>query len=322
MQPTDPSNRRARGIGLLAVVGSVLCFSVSFGLIKWPGTSGTAIAWWRIALAAALWWVILGVERVRVGRPLPSARTWRIVLVPGVFFGLYVSLLFTAVTRTSVAHTEFIQSMSPLLTIPLGFLLFAERPNWSALRWGLLSVVGIVIVLFFGPAQGVATLSGDLLMVLVLCINVSFLSAAKWARGKGVETIEFISILNTIALVSATPVAIALAGDELWPLSGKAWLTVALLAVLTGSVAHGLLFHAHRSVPIATISTVQVSQPAMSVFWAWVIVDEAITVAQVPGMVLVIVGLMLVLWFSQRTPRRSGTAGDDAIRPMPGRTAH
>jgi drug/metabolite transporter (DMT)-like permease len=125
------------------------------------------------------------------------------------------------------------------------------------------------------------------------------------------------AIMMPVALISATPVALGVAGDELWPLSGKAWITVALLSVLTGGLAHGLLFFAHRSVPIGTISVVQVSQPAMSVFWAWVIVGESITAIQVPGMALVMVGLALVVWFSQTG--RPVTPTGDATRPTPGR---
>jgi drug/metabolite transporter (DMT)-like permease len=298
---------RSRTLGLLAVLGSVFCFAISFGLIKWPGTPGSVIAWWRLVGSSVLWWGVLALQRFRVGRPFPSRHTWVSVLPAALLFGLYISVLFTAVTKTSIAHTEFINSMAPLLTVPIGFYIFRERPNWPALRWGLLSIAGLVIVLFFGPEQGVATVEGDLLMILVLAIAVTWMSTAKWARGRGVDTVDYMAIMMPVALLSATPVALSVAGDEMWPLSGKAWITVVLLSILTGGAAHGLLFFAHRSVPIGTISVVQVSQPALSVFWAWVIVGEAITTVQVPGMALVMVGLALVIWSSQRaTPRRAG----------------
>ena len=32
----------------------------------------------------------------------------------------------------------------------LGALLFGEHPNWRALRWGIVSIVGVALVLFFG----------------------------------------------------------------------------------------------------------------------------------------------------------------------------
>jgi drug/metabolite transporter (DMT)-like permease len=305
----DAGGHEQRTIGLLAVVASVLCFAISFGIIKWPGVPGSVIAWWRLIGSAIIWWLLLAGRRIQYRHRFPTASTWKRVLPAALCFGIYISVFFTAVTRTSVAHAEFINSLSPLAVVPLGYVLFRERPQWSALRWGLLSLLGLTMVLFLGPENGVATVEGDLLMIIVVAASISYLSASKWARRQGVDTIEFMAIVMPVALVTATPVALIVAGGELWPLSWQAWVAVGLLSVLTGGAGHGLLFFAHRHVPLATISVVQVSQPALSAFWAWVIVGETITFAQVPGMALVIVGLALVVTVSQRRARPPAPAG-------------
>ncbi len=108
------------------------------------------------------------------------------------------------------------------------------------------------------------------------------------------------AIVMTVALVTATPVAITTAGSDLWPLSRNAWIAVGILAVMTGMVGHGLLYYAHKSVPIATISLFQASQPTMSTFWAWVLLGETITIGQVPGMALVTTGVGIAVWSSYR----------------------
>jgi drug/metabolite transporter (DMT)-like permease len=133
---------------------------------------------------------------------------------------------------------------------------------------------------------------------------VGYLMFTKRARSRGVGTLDFMVILMPVAVVTATPVA-ALTSDSLWPASGETWVAIAILAVLTGMVAHGLLVFAQRSVPIATIGVIQVSQPAQSTFWAWVFLGESIAFAQVPGMVLVIAGLVLVVSSGQRAMARS-----------------
>jgi drug/metabolite transporter (DMT)-like permease len=104
----------------------------------------------------------------------------------------------------------------------------------------------------------------------------------------------------TLGLVTATPVAVVTAHKQMWPLSGKAWASVVMLAVLTGMVAHTMLYFAQRHVPISTISIIQSGQPAQSAAWAWLLLGEQIALAQVPGMVLVTLGLVLVVWSSQR----------------------
>jgi drug/metabolite transporter (DMT)-like permease len=316
---STPAGRRGlHPLGLLAVVGAIVSFSISYALIKWADTAGSVIAFWRMVGASVLWWVVLTVRRVTTGTPYPSADVWKRVLVPAAFFGANITVLFTAVTKTSVAHAEFISSMSPLLLVPAGALLFKEHPNWGAMRWGLLSLVGIVIVLFLGPAKGAATVGGDLLMLIVLCTWVSYLMTAKRARAAGVDTFDFMACLMPLGLITTTPIVLILAGDEILPLSGRALLVIAVLAVLTGMVAHGLLAFAHRTVPLATIGVLQVAQPALSVMWAWLIIDEEISIRQVPGMALVILGLALFVVSSQR--RAAPAAG--VTRPVPDLSAH
>lgn len=291
----------SRAAGVTAVVTSVMLFAFSLSVIKWPGIPGSVIAWWRLVGSSILWWCLLFGRRARSGVPLPSRATFLRVLPAGLCFGFNITLQFLGLTRTSIAHGDFIAAMAPLLLVPAGFLFFAERPNWRALGWGLLSVAGLVIVLANGPARGVATLEGDLIVTGGMIALSTYQLVSKRIRGKGVHPLEFMAIVMPTALVTATPVMIITAGEDMWPLSWKAWTAVAILSVMTGMVAHGLLYFAQRHVPIGTISVIQTSQPAQSTFWAWLLLGESITAAQVPGMALVIVGLALVVWSSQRT---------------------
>ncbi len=285
---------------MIAVIASVMCFAISFSIIKWPGISGSVIAWWRLIGAGVLWWLLLVGRRIRDRTPLPASSTWRQVTPAALFFGLNISLLFLGVTRTSVAHSEFIASMGLLILIPAGIVFFGEQPNWKALRWGVLSVAGLVIVLTNSPSGGVATVEGDVIVVGAVLAFAAYQLLSKRARTSGVQPGEFMTIVMTVALVTATPVAVLTAGDEIWPLSAKAWAAVALLSVLTGVIGHGLLYFAQRSVPISTISIIQAGQPSQSAIWAWLLLGEAIAPAQVPGMIMVTTGLVLVVWFSQR----------------------
>ena len=304
MSETAPS-RRPLLIGMFAVIASVMCFALSFSIIKWPGIPGSVIAWWRLVVSAVLWWMLLVGRRVRQGSALPTKPTWTLSVPPALCFGVNIALLFLGITKTSVAHGEFINAMAPLVLIPAGMVMFGERPNWKALRWGIISLVGLVIVLTNGPTRGVATVKGDLLVLGSMLAFCGYQLLARRARARGVGPWDFMTVVMTVALVTATPVALITAGDEMWPLSAKAWAAVAMLAVLTGMAGHGLLYFAQRSVPISTISMIQAGQPSLSAIWAWLLLGEALVAAQIPGMILVTLGLVLVFTFS--------------LRPAPGR---
>lgn len=292
---------RARLIGLLAVGVAIVAFSLSSSIIKWSGSTGSVIAFWRMVGAVVTWWVVLAVERARVGRPFPTAATWRAVLVPALLFGANITVFFTAITRTSIAHAEFIGSLSPLLLLPAGALLFGEQPNWRALRWGAMSLGGVILVIFFEPSQGTATASGDLLMVLVVILWASYLLTSKRARASGVSTIDFMACLMPLGLLTAGPITLVIAGSDIFDLNVRGWFVVAVLILMTGMLAHGCIIFAQRFVPVATIGIMQSAQPALGVFWGFIILGEVVQAPQILGMGLVVIGLGLFTWSSQRT---------------------
>lgn len=298
-------------IGYVAMLVAVVSFSLSTPIVKWSGATGVVLAFWRMWLAAGAWWLVLWVARARrrtttngVGQPIewPDRRTWRLVAPAALLFGVNIALLFTAVTRTTIAHVEFIATLTPLLVVPAGAFFFGERPNWSALRFAPVSIVGVAMVLFFGPATGTATLAGDLIVVVVVCSWTGYLIFTKRARAAGVDTLSFMACLMPIGMLTTTPLALALAGDEIFDMTVRGWFAAVVLALLTGIVAHGCVAFAQQHVAIGTITIMQTAQPALAVLFAFFLLSETVRWLQVVGMMLVMIGITAFTITSQRGP--------------------
>lgn len=279
----------------MAVAIAVVCFSVSSSIVKKSGADGVAVAFWRLLFTSILWNVVLAAQ----GRRLTWARL-RQLLVPGACFGLNLACFFLAVNHTAIAHAEFIGSSSPLLLVPAGALLYHERLDGRALRWAALALAGIALVLFAGPAGGAARLGGDLLAVAALFLWTGYLLLGKRARTR-MDVAEFMAGVTPIAAISIIPLIAIDGADMSMPWGG--WLVAGILTVVTGLGAHGLIVFAQRTVPVGTMSVLQVAQPALAVAWAFLLLDEAIRPAQLVGMALVLVGLALFTWSSQRQGR-------------------
>lgn len=290
-----------RALGLVAVTVAVVAFSTSSSLIKWSDSTGSVVAFWRMIGAVIGWWTVIAVTHLRTGRPAPTATTWRLALAPGLAFGANIALFFTAITKTSIAHAEFITSLTPLVMLPAGAFFFSERPNWSALRWGPISIVGVTLVLFFGPEQGTSSVGGDLLMIGVILLWTTYLLTSKRARVAGVGTLDFMACMMSIGVLTAGPIAAIIAGSDVFGLTAKGWLVVGILTLLTGMLSHGCIVFAQQHVPVATISIMQTAQPALAVFFAFLILGEEVRVPQMLGMALVIVGLALFTLASSRS---------------------
>ena len=103
----------AKTLGVLAVVGVVVGFSLSSTLVKRADAPGVLIALWRMVTVSVLWNVLLWHTRRRVTRA-----DVRQVWLPGVFFGLAIAVLFGAVTRNSVANAALIGALAPFRDRP------------------------------------------------------------------------------------------------------------------------------------------------------------------------------------------------------------
>lgn len=296
------------------MVGAVFFFSLGSPLIKFSEAPGPTVALWRLGLAIVAWWVVLLIHRARTGIPLPDRTTWRRVLPAGLFFGANMALFFTVINMTSVAHAEFIAALTPIVLVPIGARFFGEHPNWGALRWGLISVAGVIIVLVGGSGGGASSLTGDSLMLLVMASWIGYLLSTKVARRGPISTVHFMACLVPIAMLSATPIALLVTDGSLVPGTLRAWAVIGVLALISGVGAHGLLVFAQRHLPVATIGIMQVGQPALAALWAWVLLGEDITVVQVPGMILVILGLVAFTLSTQRRSVALGPTGPVAER--------
>jgi drug/metabolite transporter (DMT)-like permease len=103
-----------------------------------------------------------------------------------------------------------------------------------------------------------------------------------------------------IGVLVAGPIAAIIAGADVFGLSARGWLVVAILTLLTGMLSHGCIVFAQQHIPVATIGIMQTAQPALAVLFGFLILGEEVRPPQMVGMALVIGGLALFTWSSQR----------------------
>jgi len=299
--PPDPSHRRfrkpeGRTLGLTALVAVILLFSAGSTLVKLAETPGVAVAFWRMILCSFIW---IGILRVTEQRWLSWADI-RPALVPGIAFGLNITFFFTGVTKTTVASAEFTGALTPLLVVPLGAWLFHERLRLGDLAFGLISLIGLAIVLFFAPANGEFSWVGVAWIGGALCLWSAYLLTSRRLR-QGRSVAAVMAAITPIAAVVTLPLGLFIFPGSLSQITWRSVLFIVILAVLTGTAAHGLMVFAQKSVPIGVISMLQVSQPALAVLWSVIFLGSTVRPIQIGGMALVIIGLATVTIRTQRS---------------------
>jgi drug/metabolite transporter (DMT)-like permease len=295
----------AKTLGVLAVIGLVVAFSMSSTLAKKAESPGVLIAFWRMIVVSTVWTLLLAAtgRRVRIADV-------RQVFIPGIFFGLNLAVFFTGVTHNSVANAALIGSLAPFLIVPLGAWLFRERFRSRALVFAGIAFCGVAVVLFNAPPIGDASLEGNLLGLLAMFLLVGYVVSTRHFR-RDMDVTTFMATICPIAAVAVLPVA--LAHGDVTGLSSTGWKYMLILTFTSGVVAQGLLVYAQRTIQIGTIGIAQEMQPALAVVWSVLILGETVNGWQVLGIATVVVGLVGFVVMHQR----GGRAGADAAPPKP-----
>lgn len=259
-----------------------LCWSIAGVFTRHlERAEGFEVTFWRsffcvIGVFAALAW------RSR-GRPL---RPVVAMGVPGLVSGAMWSVMFTcfmlALTRTSVANTLLVSSISPLLAAILAYLVLGERVRagtWVAIATAL---AGIWWMVRDGvSAQGV---SG-----MLIALGVPFASAINLVTLKKMHAqVDLAPAVFTGAVLSCIA-TLPLA----WPLSASAndLAILALLGFVQLAMPCMLMVRAARHLAPHEMALIGLLEVVLGPLWAWLGAGEAISSATLQGGALVLAAL-------------------------------
>ncbi|MDA0168869.1 DMT family transporter [Solirubrobacter taibaiensis] len=282
----------SKALGVLAVCGLVVAFSLSSTLVKRAESPGVLVAFWRMLAVSVVWNVLLWSSGRRV-----TVADVRQVWVPGVFFGLNLAVFFAGATHNSVANAALIGSLAPFLIVPLGAWWFREYIEPWALGFAVVAFGGVALVLFSAPANGDATVEGNVFGFVAMLLLVAYVTSTKYFR-QGMDVTTFMATICPIAAVAVLP--IALAHGDVFGLSATGWTFTLILTLTSGVAAQGLLVFAQKTIQIGTISISQEAQPALAVVWSFLMLGEVVNGRQVLGIAVVVSGLLAFVAVHQR----------------------
>jgi drug/metabolite transporter (DMT)-like permease len=293
-------------LGVLAVVGLVLAFSLSSTLVKRAESPGVLVAFWRMVTVSLVWNAVL----LSTGRRV-TMRNVRQVLVPGVFFGLNLAVFFAGATHNSVANAALIGSLAPFLIVPVGAWLFHEHVRPRALAFAVLAFAGVALVLLSAPPNGDASLEGNAFGLLAMLLLVGYVASTKHFR-REMDVTTFMSTICPIAAVAVLPLAVV--HGDVFAMSATGWTFMLILVLTSGVAAQGLLVFAQKTIQIGTIGIAQVAQPALAVVCSFLLLGEVVNARQLAGIAIVTAGLLAFVVLNQRNDRPVTPAGGPSGR--------
>jgi drug/metabolite transporter (DMT)-like permease len=279
----------AGGVALATLLAGATCIALSPIWVRISETGPTAAAFWRVALASPVLWLLYASGR----REASSAgASWKLLFAAGLAFAGDLAVWHTSIKLTSVANSTLLANLASIFVTLAAWLIWKQRPRGLFLVGLATALAGVGMLVETSAARSPTALGGDMLGVVTAMFYAWYLLAVKQLRDRGSATVRLMAVTSTITAVLLLPVALA-SGEQMLPVSALGWLTLAGLALVSHAAGQGLITYALAHLPAAFSSVSLLFQPVMAAVFAWVLLGEPLAPQQIAGGAVVLLGIYL-----------------------------
>lgn len=278
--------RSTTAVGVAAILAATACWSSAGVIAKNADHPGVVVAFWRLLIVTAIFGAICAATRRRI--------TWLMLrrsLPGGLLFGCNLAVWFEALRHASVGIATVTSALTPVLAMLIGWRFLGERISGLAVACAAGAIGGVVVFVVPGFAASGTTAYGMTLAFIAIVLWVCYLLVTKKAR-EGVGTIEYLFLMAAVATVSLLPVLLASEQGRTLPDHGWGWIIA--LAVIPGSVGHGLLAWAQAHVPLSTAGILLQGEPVGAAIAGAIFLDEQIGPLQALGLLIAFAALAVL----------------------------
>lgn len=275
---------------------SIIVISFAAIFVKWSSAPSTILSMYRMFIACLFLIPVVWMKRAEFKKI--TKKNWLLLIFSGMFLGTHFALWFKSLELTTVASSTIILALQPIVALAGGFLVYKERTTLSTVLIICISFIGVVLVGWGDIGVGKTAIIGDILsflcVVAVVCYLLIGQNAVKkvshWVYSFCVFFFAGLSLMifNLIAFV---------------PMVGyptREWGIFVLLAIFP-TVAHLIYNWLLNYVDSTTISMSILGEPVGATILAAILLGEQVTVWQLIGGVLVLVGVFVFLMQQKRS---------------------
>lgn len=263
------------------MTAAAICWSSGGLIARLVGTDAWTTVFWRSVFCAAFLSVAVAVaQRGRLPHIVREAG-WPGLLMAACFATASTAFIM-ALSRTSVANTLIILSLSPFIAGLGGWLCLGERVRrrtWIAMG---VALIGTVVMLWGSPGAG--SRIGDALALVTATAFAAATVVVRWHRT--------VQMPAAAALAAALAALFALGHARPSSATGPDLVLLALFGI--GQLGAGmLLFTAGaRLIPVAEASLIGVLECVLGPLWVWLAIGERPGLFALTGGVVILSALV------------------------------
>jgi drug/metabolite transporter (DMT)-like permease len=216
-----------------------------------------------------------------------------------IFAGVAVFHLWIQITGlkfTTASNTGWIIGITPVFMAILGLFIFKERLSHIKIIGIAIAFIGVVLLMSKGEVIKIGFIShkGDLL-VLASAFTWSIYSIIN--KKISLSYPPLMTILFLFLMMSVIIIPFTLNKETIYSvlhLSAKGWLSIIFLGIFCSGIAYVLWAQALRELEAATVGVFLYFEPFVTVFTAWLFLNELITFVTILSGIIITFGVILV----------------------------
>src|ERR671923_1726476 len=205
---------------LVALLLGATCIALSPIFVRVSDAGPTATAFWRVALAVPVLWILyLAKPRARARR---YAGKWPLLLAAGFAFAGDLGFWHTSIQLTSVANSTLLANLASIFVTLAAWIFLRQRPSGVFLAGLAAALAGVGMLVHTSLEFSATGLVGDALGVVTAMFYAGYILAVKELRDRGETTLHLMAVTSTITALFLFPVALA-SGEQMFPATAFGW---------------------------------------------------------------------------------------------------
>jgi drug/metabolite transporter (DMT)-like permease len=287
----SPSHWRAVLQALfVTVLWSTSWVLIKFGLADIPALTFAGL---RYVLAAmCLLPFALRGERLAALRAL-TGRDWAALVSLGLLlYAATQGAQFLGLAYLPAATVSLMLNLTSVVVVALGIAVLREWPTGWQWAGVLINLTGVGVYFYPVSVSADQGLGLGIMTAGVLANGLSAVLGREVNRGQRLDPLTVTAVSMTIGSVVLLATGVAVQG--LPPLDARHWALIGWLAVVNSAVAFTLWNRTLRTLSAMESNLINSTMLIQIAILAWVFLGEALTAAEIAGLVLAGIGVILV----------------------------
>jgi DME family drug/metabolite transporter len=281
----------SRKIGILAVLGSALCFGTTGTTqqLGVPDISPLAVGAARLLCGSLFLFLFAHIQRGSRGSFRAPSRD---LFICGLGVAIYQLTFFSAVHITGIAiSTVTALGSVPTFSAIVAYFVLGEKPQRSWYLGTSVTVLGIILV---GTANGVDSFKpfGIFLAAIAGLGFAVFNVISRRSLARGAQDIWLTATSFGIAALLTAPFLFV--QNPEWILTRDGGLSVLWLGLVPTAIGYFLFTFGLKRVDSSTAATVVLAEPATATILAALIIGESLVLQSFLGIAIVAAGILYI----------------------------